>query len=591
MVTRMKILGRSRDPKLGWLGTLGFSAGLLAVGCAGDDTPKAWSALSTCLAGKAAKEPLPARVQAMRLIQLAGAASAAKDAWPKRCAPYADDLYASLGTSADTALLRGKMEQKLRCSPTKGSCTLPTDSSLLTATTDLWDAAKSMGLSSEPAASVPAPESSPPPLLDSKGWKVLSEKPAGLAGPTLTSDGRGILLLKVGEGRSRPRACEFTDGLSKVRCFDANPAVPELPVQSIEVVSDAHGVFAAGLTDSGLVAYNLANGEKSDVRGRSGHLLREGVVVERGTKDDVSQAPPPPMPSPLAKPAKGAKGKGKGKGKADAPPKDVKEEGFVAVELSGNKASKDIKLPIKAPVGDPVAIGDQVLFLNANENGADLVAKSLSHGHLKDVVTLKGGFAGSFHTCEAGSMQAVAVFGGRTGQNSAKPTAGAGKTQISITFFQNGTWSKVAETTMPFERALNSELVCTKTGASLAWVKPADNGVQVGRVDCSPEGCKASDATLPGVESKWWWALGPLGDKVFIMWRAGLGETRLRVGSIAELATAKDSLHFDSPDYGGPTAGEISPLLTEQAALLVFRNEQPAVLRIAADGSAKLLTL
>ena len=44
-----------------------------------------------------------------------------------------------------------------------------------------------------------------------------------------------------------------------------------------------------------------------------------------------------------------------------APPAD---EGFVAVELTGGKASKELKLPLTAPVGDPFALGNQIISLS-----------------------------------------------------------------------------------------------------------------------------------------------------------------------------------------------------------------------------------
>ena len=127
---------------------LGSAAALLAListSCAADETPKAWNALATCIAGKDAASPIAVRVQKLRLIQLgsaAGEGAASKDAWPKRCNAYADDLFATLSTSSENALLRNKLRDKLHCTETKGSCMLPSDASLMSTTTDLWDAAK-----------------------------------------------------------------------------------------------------------------------------------------------------------------------------------------------------------------------------------------------------------------------------------------------------------------------------------------------------------------------------------------------------------------------------------------------------------------
>jgi hypothetical protein len=131
--------------------------------------------------------------------------------------------------------------------------------------------------------------------------------------------------------------------------------------------------------------------------------------------------------------------------------------------------------------------------------------------------------------------------------------------------------------------------VCTKTGASVAWVRRTAETVEVGRLDCTADGCKPQTVSLSGIESKWWGGVAPLGDKVLVFWRSKLGETRLRVGSLTELAQATDQLLFDSSDYGGPVAGEPMQASTETASLFVFNQESPVALRIGADGRATLL--
>jgi hypothetical protein len=552
-------------------------AGLVA-GCSADEAPKAWSALATCLAGKSATEPLATRFKQIRLIQLASTPkSTAKDAWPGRCGQYADKLYASLENSGTPALLRRQMQQKLGCSEDKPTCAIPNDSTLTTMTTDLWTAADGAQLKVEAAANIPMPDASAPPLLDEKAWKSFSDKPVSISGPALTPDGRALLVLKSPEGRTRPKGCEFAAGFAKVHCVEANAQVPELPGQTVELVNDAKGLFVSSLTEKGMVAYNLQTGETSDVRGMGRRLIRDGVTVEKGAKDDLSAAPP----MPTEKPKKGAK--------AAKPKPTVKEEGFIAVEVKNGKASKDVKLAIKAPVGDPIAVGNQVVFLNQGDGGVELVAQALTGGRLKTMATLKGQFAGSLHSCRKGDQLVVAAYGSRAGQQNAKATGGEGKTQVSLTVFKDGAWSKTVETAIPFDRVYDSDLVCTKSGASLTWVKPGEGGVQVGRVDCSADGCKAADTKVAGLESKWWWAVGPVGDKVLLLWRAAFGETKARVAPLAELGNVKDTLVFDSPDFGGPTAGELIALFTDDAALLVFRNEQPVALQVGSDGTPKLI--
>ena len=529
---------------------LGFSLlTLSSVACSGgSDAQKSWNALSTCLAGPAAQSALAARVAQLRAIQL-GNPSTAKDAWPRSCGGAADDLYAALGTDSDGAALKRRLHERLGCSDSKGSCTPPTDSSLISVATELWESAASGGLKTEPAPGVAAPSSATP-LINESSWKSFSNAPLAVVGPLLTPDGRANLLLKAREGHTRPRGCEFAAGLAKVSCFEGNAGIPELPAQTVDLVSDLSGIYATGLTEKGLVAYDLKSGLKSDARGLGAlRLVHDGLAIERGEKD----------------------------------------EGFQAVSLSAGKPGKPIKLAI-SPQGDPMPLGDQIVFLQPSEGGTEFVAKSVAGGRVKDVATLKGTFSGALHGCRRNSSYAVAAFAARAGQHNAKPTAGDGKTQVTVTLFQGAGWTKPASVTIPFERGVESDLVCTKTGASLSYAQSVDGGVLVGRVDCDPSGCKSSEAKLPGIESKWWWAAGPIGDKVLLMWRAGLGETRLRVAPIAALATAKDVIVFDAPDFGGPNAGELNPLYADDDALLLFRGEKPVAMHIGTDGVARIVT-
>lgn len=551
-----------------------LTIGLLALaplgsGCNSEEVPKAWSALATCLAGDAAASPLAQRAEKLRLNQLGSSGpNTGKDAWPARCSAPANTLYATLDKTGPTAGLRSKMRERLNCNEEKATCAVPVDSSLISTATELWQAAESAGLKAQVSADAPKPVAAPPPTLDAKGWKSFSEKPGRLSGPLLTSDGRALVLLKSGEGRVKPTACEFAAGFAKVRCLEANADVPELPIQSLDLVNDSSGIYVAGLTDDGLVAYNLESGEKSQVRGRSGQLVRDGVVVEKGAKEEAPTAPP----------ARGSKAK-----------PNVKEEGFVGLELSKGKAGKEIKLPITNAVGEPISVGNQIIFVSQGEGSSKLVAKSLEHGRLKDQAALKGTYSGSLRACRTGDHFAVAAWGLRAGQQGAKAGPG-GKTQFSLALYQSKAWSESFEATLAFERALDSGLVCTKTGASVVWAQSVDGSAQIGRIDCSGTGCKTNEVKLDGVDSKWWWAVGPIDDKVFVLWRSSLGETRLRVAPLAELAQAKDTILFDSPDFGGPPAGDLSTAFSGSAALLLFKGEQPVALRLGSEGQAAIVT-
>src|SRR5262249_5670212 len=160
-------------------------------------------------------------------------------------------------------------------------------------------------------------------------------------------------------------------------------------------------------------------------------------------------------------------------------------------------------------------------------------ARAFSRGQLKNATSAKGPFIGRIHTCTLDNRTAVAAFGGDSHQQSAKPTAGSDKTQFAVAFRTGDAWSKAQQGTLPFDRSLDSDLVCSKAGASVAWVRRAADAIEVGRLDCNPDGCTPHTVSLSGIESKWWGGVAPLGDKVMLVWRSTLGETRLRVGSLA----------------------------------------------------------
>lgn len=535
---------------------------MLLVACGGD-APKAWGALSTCLAGPAAGAPVLERVQKLRLAQLAGAATTGKDAFPARCSVHADALFAASGGQA---LVQRTLKEKLGCSE-GGHCTIPGDESFLPAMTALWEAAQGAKLAPEAAPGVPAPALSPPPIIDATSWKSFSKDPARVVGPRVNPDGSAILLLAAKEGRGRPRYCKLPAGFATMQCADANASVPELPGQTVALAQDGRGIVAAGLTDAGMSAYNLETGARSDVHGRAPYLVAEGLAVE--TPSEPAPAKGAPAPNPKAPPA-------------PAP------AGFVAIEIASGKSSKEAKLAIQ-PVGTPIPIGNQVVYLANDGTTASLEARTFSHGRLGAGASLKGPFVGRMHTCTADTRTAVATFDGYSSQQSAKPTGGPGKTQFAIAFKTGDTWSKAQSATLPFDRSLDSDLVCGKTGASVAWVRRNEEVVEVGRLDCSPDGCKPETVSLPGFQSKWWAGVAPLGDKVLLFWRSTLGDTRVRIAPLSALPQAPDQLLFDSADFGGPVAGELLQATTEAGALFVFPQEKPVLLRIGADGHAALL--
>ena len=539
---------------VGWLScgssSLLFAAACGIVACSNNDASKSWSSLAVCVVGDAAPKPTPERMKQLRAIQLSNAGKPDKpDGWPTRCATYASQLYAALDSSGSSAGFKRSLQSKLGCGSDKPSCVLNNDT-VVTLVSDLWDQAKASELKLEPAGSIPKPEVTQQPTMTKADWTPLLKQAGQIVGPQITADGRVQLIVKTSGARMRPWGCEFKAGFSEAQCFSANDKVPLLPPQSIALVNDPKDFYVAGLTEEGLAAFDIRTGDTGVARGLTGNVFHDGLAVERGEND----------------------------------------KGYGAFALAKGKASKPVELPVKADASAPISLGDQIAWVESAEGGPALIVKALKGNKVVDRASVKGPFNGAFHTCRHGQMLAVATWAGHTGQHGAKPTVGGTMTQFAISIFNNGTWSKAAEAQLTFNRVTESELVCTANGASLVWAENMETGVRVAQLNCTTDGCKVADVKLPGLESRWWWTVGPIGDKVLLMWRAALGESRMRIAPIAQLEQAKEQVLFDDQDHGGPKAGEALSIYSDSAALLVFKDEPPVALTVQADGSTHVVT-
>jgi hypothetical protein len=532
---------------------VGFGLLLCAFGtpgCTDSGAGKAWSSLSVCAMGKSAQGEPAERTKHLRLIQLSHPGTEGKaDAWPGRCATYANQLYQALDSSGNQASLKRSMQSKLGCSEGKSSCVLNNET-LLTLTGELADGARAAELKLEPVPTVKEPEVTVQLSMSAVDWQPIEKRESQLVGPALTVDGRVQWLLKTTGERMRPTGCTFTPSGKQIECFAGHEKVPPFPPQSIQLVGDDKEIIAAGLTEQGSAAFNLKTGESVVVKGLAGNLVRDGLAVERGEGD----------------------------------------KGYVAIPIAKGKAAKPIELKAKATIEQPLSLGSHLLWLEQSEGKTSLVIKSLKGNKLVDAVAFSGAFAGPYHVCKSAGLTAVGTWGLHTGQRGAKPTSGSDMTAVTITLLVDGAWTKPSEARIPFRRAIESDLVCSGSTATMAWAEPADPGAEVGQLTCDKSGCKTVKAKLGNVDSRWWWSVGPIGDKLLVLWRATLGEARMRLAPIGQLEQSKDIVLFDDQDHGGPKAGEAVSVFTNDAALLLFKQEPPVVLGIGADGSAKVLT-
>jgi hypothetical protein len=525
---------------------------LAAMPACTDEAPAAWSALATCMAGDAVRAGPAERARQLHLLELGdvGATGPAEARWPARCTRYANQLFEALSSSGASAVLYRTMQRQLGCTETKGSCRFPKDSSVLVFAPELWDGAQQAGFENKVAANVPAPKVSVKVLLSAAEWHGFMPNGGQIVSPTIAADGRVTLLLKQGGGRVKPVGCEFKAGLQSVECVTANDKVPNFPAQSLELVADDRALIVSGLTEDGRLAYDLRTGESAPARGLTGQMRRDGLVVERGEED----------------------------------------KGYVVIDLRQRPKPVEVELPTTEVVLAPVSLGSRIAWVEKNGTGAlELVIQGMKGRKLGEARRTTGPFSGAFHVCRRGDFAAIATWAPHAGQRGGTPTSGSDKTQVAVTLLDGDKASPLGLATIPFDRVAESELVCSDAGSSLAWVREADAGIEVGRTDCTSAGCKADQVRVPGVVAKWWWAVAPIGDKVAVLWRDALGATRLRVAALPALASTPDTLAFDAPDQGGPEVGEATVLETGDALLLLFKGEKPVAMRVGGDGALKLL--
>jgi hypothetical protein len=530
----------------------GFAFVLLeTTGCTENHASDAWSSLLNCTLGsEGVKADAAGRQTQLRLLQLSNPGTDGKsDLWPGRCAVHANELFNSLEGSGNQASLRRSLQSKWGCSEGKTTCVINQET-LPSLLGELSDGAKTAELKLVPVktegATVPSVKFS----VEASHWKPILSQPAQLVGPELTAAGEVHFLFKSTGERTRPIACRFLTSGQTLECNTASDKIPLLPPQSIQLVSHPKELIAAGLTEKGLMAFDLKLGDAVAVKGLAGDLHSDGLAVERGDGD----------------------------------------KGYVVVSLAKGKASKPIELKSKGTIFQPKSLGSEIVWLESGENSSTLAVRALTGNKLATRANIVGVFNGNVHSCSSGSNTAVGVWGPHEGQRGSKPSLGKDSTSVTIAIRSDGEWSKAFEAKLPFRRTIESELTCTRTGVSIAWAEPSDGGAKVGLLSCDAKGCNTTETTLPGIESRWWWAVGPVGEKVLLMWRAGLGEARMRLAPLDQLNAAKDSVLFDDQDHGGPKAGEAIPVFTDESALLIFKGDQSVVMNILKDGSVKILS-
>lgn len=116
-------------------------------------------------------------------------------------------------------------------------------------------------------------------------------------------------------------------------------------------------------------------------------------------------------------------------------------------DCSTSAQSQRAALPTKAPTIKPIGLHGYVMWVEGGDDTTRLVMKSVVGGRLRAAGDFKATLKGALHTCEGEGVVGFATWDRKSNIASAKPSAGAGKTLLTMTRLSGNAWSKPVETT------------------------------------------------------------------------------------------------------------------------------------------------
>jgi hypothetical protein len=509
----------------------------LSLSCESGDANKSWSEFSRCMVGDDVGQAslVAARIRSIELSERQPPkAWDAKTQWPGRCEPYANALYSSLGSDTGAKLMKRSLTAQMGCKEDQDppGCAFAPDGHILPAAVELWEAAAVAGLKVDPNVDVPLPKHDVT-LQSADDWKPLGGKGYELADSYVTSKGSLRLLLK---GKSGPlMICETA--AEGVTCSPLPDDFPKVARQSVKLLADDESIIT-GLTEEGRKAFATSSGDEVGFRGAE-VSARDGVVVEQGE---------------------------------DA-------QGFLAILMSKGRAKGEAAFePKLAANTQPKGVGNFATWLEGEGAEMKWVFSSVAGRKLKQAASFTGDFAGYLHPCSAGESTSVGIWGRADGEREAKPTAG-GDTGVHASFLVDGEWTKPVSGKIPFSRRLTAHR-CGKDQIELFWANSKADELSVGKLTCTPSGCKETTSSWPSFEVGRWLAVGAAGDQVLTLWTTKLGEVRLRVGDPGNFSAAKETVVFESGERGGPVFRNSKNFVTPNGTYMLLDRDGPLLLRV-----------
>jgi hypothetical protein len=558
-------------------------------------TAEAFAALNRCMLGA---EPLdePAH-RRLRAVEIAASLEADQDSWPARCAPYLAELNHGVATllarRSKPACGNGCCSDDTRCTTLSElrEELAYTAELLKRGKSDAFDADRLVALgqrlefdASSPSWVPAAPAAAK--LLDARGMTPLYR---GNYLRLLTDPaGDDSLELLFYEHETRYGHCVVDVGGQKAascRILSGN-----IPVGLAgELLAAEHGaplrMFAQGPRDEGWsqALYDVSSGERIlDVAQRpaGGFVWRDGSFARIGLD--------PPMDD-----------------WALYRVRQQHAEPPVSLELPSDVSAGPRLMWDEVVWTVPSGEGRHAIYARRAGAGAQALGAPLLLGEVDALDSVP-----SFDVCRTDDALVLMVAGWRR-----DVVSGVGGTVGALLFRSASGWSEAVpvRADSPFYG-----FTCQQRRATISWAmgagrssaaerrggpalsdadaQPVAGSYFVNRLRCTEAGCKHARArvALERFSRSSRYVAGDLGDAMVVLWRSRLGDVRMRVAPLEQLADAPDRPVFDDIEHDGfgwdlerdpifGRAGSVVVLVSRQ----IETSEDSATygFRIAADGS------
>lgn len=491
---------------------------VVAVSAGGGKANRHFSALSRCLIGEPVKEGENVFLR-LREVELAEQLrpSAEGEGWPARCAPHASELYRSLDGSGKEALLARLLRSELSCGDDETApCQFPTEGHPFGKADEVWEAARIAGVAIVDVPDVAAPAHRLAPALR-RDLPALASAKHYLADSGVTPSGQAWLVYGARRGSELPmRLCRVTERGKSADCSDVKSptASGELTLLDLSEPPAVVGNFPGEDGDE-RGAVSLLDGTRLKLRAG----MRKGHVLEPRGKE------------------------------------------LFLVEIDGGAAVAQAKLELD-PTTQATMVAGQFGYLHEQDGERKLSWRRIGAGAVLEgePVTLAGTIPARVDVCEATPTSGVAH--GLQGE------------ERVVWFVDGGAWSPPVKGRVPRVRTNEWGPDCRPARYLRHWVERDEGGFRVGRLDCSPKGCKSDAVAFTEKRIKRFLAVTSFDDRVAVVYETHAGGLRSRVAPLGSLDAQPPALIMDSFEFSGEKLENPRVTVAPDHVILTFDNEK-----------------